>query len=47
MQSNLYRWVKGPGLTPRLLGNVGDRQDFAEDAAMVTNFADGSKISFE
>ena len=60
-QMNLYRWVKGIGLTPRLLGNVKGLQDpyrnpdtqkgFAErwgqNAAMVTSFADGSKISFE
>jgi predicted homoserine dehydrogenase-like protein len=58
---NLYRWVKGLGLTPRLLGNVKGLQDryrnpatqqvFAErwgqNPAMVTSFADGSKISFE
>ena len=61
VQMNLYRWVKGLGLTPRLLGNVKGLQDpyrnpatqkgFAEkwgqNAAMVTSFADGSKISFE
>jgi predicted homoserine dehydrogenase-like protein len=61
LQMNLYRWVKGLGLTPRLLGNVKGLQDpyrnpttqknFAErwgqNAAMVTSFADGSKISFE
>ena len=60
-QMNLYRWVKGLGLTPRLMGNVKGLQDpyrnpttqqgFAErwgqNAAMVTSFADGSKISFE
>jgi predicted homoserine dehydrogenase-like protein len=58
---NLYRWVKGLGLTPRVLGNVKGLQDryrnpttqaaFAErwgqNPAMVTSFADGSKISFE
>src|SRR5882757_6025098 len=57
-QMNLYRWVKGLGLTPRLMGNVKGLQDryrnpttqqgFAErwgqNAAMVTSFADGSKI---
>ncbi len=61
VQINLYRWVKGLGLTPRLLGNVKGLQDpyrnpttqagFAErwgqNSAMVTSFADGSKISFE
>jgi predicted homoserine dehydrogenase-like protein len=61
VQINLYRWVKGLGLTPRLMGNVKGLQDpyrnpttqqgFAErwgqNAAMVTSFADGSKISFE
>jgi predicted homoserine dehydrogenase-like protein len=61
VQMNLYRWVKGLGLTPRLLGNVKGLQDpyrnpttqkgFAErweqNPAMVTSFADGSKISFE
>jgi predicted homoserine dehydrogenase-like protein len=61
LQMNLYRWVKGLGFTPRLMGNVKGLQDpyrnpttqqgFAErwgqNAAMVTSFADGSKISFE
>jgi predicted homoserine dehydrogenase-like protein len=61
VQMNLYRWVKGLGLTPRLMGNVKGLQDpyrnpttqqgFAEkwgqNAAMVTSFADGSKICFE
>ncbi len=61
VQMNLYRWVKGLGLTPRVLGNVKGLQDpyrnpttqkgFAErwgqNPAMVTSFADGSKISFE
>jgi predicted homoserine dehydrogenase-like protein len=61
VQINLYRWVKGLGLTPRVLGNVKGLQDpyrnpttqkvFAEkwgqNPAMVTSFADGSKISFE
>ena len=61
LQMNLYRWVVGLGLTPRLIGNVKGLQDpyrnpttqqgFAEqwgqNAAMVTSFADGSKISFE
>jgi len=61
LQLNLYRWVKGLGLTPRVLGNIKGLQDpyrnpttqkgFAEtwgqNPAMVTSFADGSKISFE
>jgi predicted homoserine dehydrogenase-like protein len=61
LQMNLYRWVKGLGLTPRVVGNVKGLQDpyrnpttqagFAEkwgqNPAMVTSFADGSKISFE
>ena len=61
LQMDLYRWVKGLGLTPRVMGNIKGLQDpyrnpttqrgFAErwgqNAAMVTSFADGSKISFE
>jgi predicted homoserine dehydrogenase-like protein len=61
LQINLFRWVKGLGLTPRVIGNVKGLQDpyrnpttqkgFAEkwgqNPAMVTSFADGSKISFE
>jgi predicted homoserine dehydrogenase-like protein len=61
LQINLYRWVKGLGLIPRVLGNIKGLQDpyrnpttqkgFAEkwgqNPAMVTSFADGSKISFE
>ena len=61
VQMNLFRWVKGLGLTPRVLGNIKGLQDpyrnpetqkgFAErwgqNPAMVTSFADGSKISFE
>ncbi len=61
LQMNLYRWVCGLGLVPRVLGNVKGLQDpyrnpetqkeFAEkwgqNPAMVTSFADGSKISFE
>lgn len=61
VQMNLFRWVKGLGLTPRVIGNVKGLQDpyrnpttqkgFAEkwgqNPAMVTSFADGSKISFE
>ena len=58
---NLVRWVKGLGLTPRVMGNVKGLQDpyrnpttqqgwaerWGQNAAMVTSFADGSKISFE
>ena len=61
VQINLYRWVRGLGLIPRVMGNVKGLQDpyrtpttqkgFAEkwgqNPAMVTSFADGSKISFE
>lgn len=61
LQMNLYRWVKGLGLTPRVMGNIKGLQDpyrtpttqrsFAaqwnQNPAMVTSFADGSKISFE
>lgn len=61
VQMNLYRWVKGLGLKPRLLGNIKGLQDpyrnpttqkgfadkWGQNAAMVTSFADGSKISFE
>lgn len=61
VQMNLYRWVRGLGLTPRVMGNVKGLQDpyrnpttqrgFAEqwgqNPAMVTSFADGSKVNFE
>ena len=61
VQMNLFRWVKGLGLIPRVIGNIKGLQDpyrnpttqkgFAErwgqNPAMVTSFADGSKISFE
>jgi len=61
VQINLYRWVRGLGLTPRVIGNVKGLQDpyrnpttqqgwaerWGQNAAMVTSFADGSKISFE
>lgn len=61
VQMNLVRWVKGLGLTPRLIGNVKGLQDryrnpttqqgwaerWEQNPAMVTSFADGSKISFE
>src|SRR5216683_8060098 len=58
---NLYRWVKGLGITPVLCGNIkglhdpyrnpatqeGFARKWGQDAAMVTSFADGTKISFE
>ena len=61
VQMNLYRWVKGLGLTPRLMGNVKGLQDpyrnpttqkgfadrWGQNPAMVTSFADGSKVNFE
>lgn len=61
VQMNLFRWVKGLGLTPRAMVNVKGLQDpyrnpttqqawaerWEQNAAMVTSFADGSKISFE
>jgi len=61
VQMNLVRWVKGLGLTPRVIGNVKGLHDpyrnpttqkgwaerWGQNAAMVTSFADGSKISFE
>jgi len=61
VEMNLYRWVKGMGLIPRVVGNVKGLQDpyrnpttqkgwaerWGQNAAMVTSFADGSKISFE
>ncbi|MCS0493958.1 Gfo/Idh/MocA family oxidoreductase [Ancylobacter sp. MQZ15Z-1] len=61
LQMNLFRWVRGLGLTPRVIGNVKGLQDpyrtpttqrawaerWEQNAAMVTSFADGSKISFE
>src|SRR5215216_5985538 len=61
VEINLFRYVKGLGLTPRVMGNIKGLQDryrnpttqkgFAEkwgqNPAMVTSFADGSKISFE
>ncbi len=61
VQMNLYRWVRGLGLIPRVIGNVKGLQDpyrnpttqkgwaerWGQNAAMVTSFADGSKISFE
>lgn len=61
VEINLWRYVKGLGLTPRVMGNIKGLQDryrnpttqkgFAEkwgqNPAMVTSFADGSKVSFE
>jgi predicted homoserine dehydrogenase-like protein len=61
VEMNLYRWVKGLGLVPRVMGNIKGLQDpyrnpttqhgwaerWGQNAAMVTSFADGSKISFE
>ena len=61
VQINLFRFVRGLGLTPRVLGNIKGLQDpyrtpltqqgFAEKwgqkPAMVTSFADGSKVSCE
>jgi predicted homoserine dehydrogenase-like protein len=61
VQLNLFRWVKGLGLVPRIMCNVKGLQDpyrnpttqqgwaerWGQNAAMVTSFADGSKISFE
>lgn len=61
VELNLFRWVKGLGLIPRVMGNVKGLQDpyrnpttqqgwaerWGQNAAMVTSFADGSKISFE
>ncbi len=61
LQINLFRWVKGLGLIPRVMGNVKGLQDpyrnpttqkgyaerWGENPAMVTSFADGSKVSFE
>ncbi|MFZ0708491.1 MAG: SAF domain-containing protein [Terrimicrobiaceae bacterium] len=61
IQMNLYRWVKGLGLIPRVMGNIKGLQDpyrnpttqkgfadkWGQNPAMVTSFADGSKISFE
>jgi predicted homoserine dehydrogenase-like protein len=61
LQLNLFRWVRGLGLVPRVMGNVKGLQDpyrnpstqaawaekWGQNPAMVTSFADGSKISFE
>lgn len=61
LQMNLVRWVKGLGLTPRVVCNVKGLQDpyrnpttqkgwaerWGQNPAMVTSFADGTKISCE
>jgi predicted homoserine dehydrogenase-like protein len=61
VQLNLVRWVRGLGLTPRVVGNVKGLQDpyrnpttqqgwaerWGQNPAMVTSFADGTKISCE
>lgn len=61
VQMNLYRYVKGMGLTPLLCGNIkglhdpyrtpttqkGFAEKWGQDPAMVTSFADGTKVSFE
>jgi predicted homoserine dehydrogenase-like protein len=61
VQMNLYRYVRGMGLTPLLCGNIkglhdayrnpttqkGFAEKWGQDPAMVTSFADGTKISFE
>jgi len=61
VEINLWRYAKGLGLIPRVMGNIKGLQDryrnpttqqgFAEkwgqNPAMVTSFADGSKVSFE
>jgi predicted homoserine dehydrogenase-like protein len=61
VQMNLYRWVRGLGLIPRVIGNVKGLQDpyrnpttqegfakrWGQNTAMVTSFADGTKISCE
>lgn len=61
VQMDLFRWVTGLGLIPRVMGNVKGLQDpyrdpttqkgwadrWGQNPAMVTSFADGSKVSFE
>jgi predicted homoserine dehydrogenase-like protein len=61
VEMNLYRFVKGIGLRPLVIGNIKGLQDrfrnpttqagFAErwglGVAMVTSFADGTKVSYE
>ena len=40
LQMNLYRWVKGLGLTPRLMGNVKGLQDRYRNPTTQKGFAD-------
>jgi predicted homoserine dehydrogenase-like protein len=40
VQMNLYRWVKGLGLTPRLLGNVRSLQDRTRNPTTQKGFAE-------
>jgi predicted homoserine dehydrogenase-like protein len=61
VQINLFRFVKGMGLTPRVLGNIKGLQDpyrtpitqqgfadkWGQKPAMVTSFADGTKVNCE
>jgi predicted homoserine dehydrogenase-like protein len=61
LQMNLYRWVAGLGLIPRVVCNIKGLQDpyrnpttqqawaerWEQNPAMVTSFADGTKISCE
>ena len=61
VQMNLWRFVKGIGVTPVLCGNIKGLHDpyrtpttqaefarrWGQNPAMVTSFADGTKISFE
>ncbi|MFD0791973.1 NAD(P)H-dependent oxidoreductase [Mucilaginibacter litoreus] len=61
VQMNLYRFVKGLGVKPVLIGNIKGLHDpyrnpttqegfakrWGQKPAMVSSFADGSKISFE
>jgi predicted homoserine dehydrogenase-like protein len=61
VEINLFRFVQGLGLIPRVMGNIKGLQDpyrtpttqqgfaakWGQNPAMVTSFADGSKVSFE
>jgi predicted homoserine dehydrogenase-like protein len=61
VEMNLWRFVRGLGVTPVLCGNIKGLQDpyrtpttqagfaarWGQNPAMVTSFADGTKISFE
>jgi predicted homoserine dehydrogenase-like protein len=61
VEMNLFRWVTGLGLIPRVMVNVKGLQDpyrnpttqqgwaerWGQNPALVTSFADGSKVSFE